>query len=147
MPSFTRHVGSEPGTPEPPVTGRRLALGRRAESVCRRRLRLAGWRILDRNWRTSFGELDLVALERRTLVFVEVKSSGTRGRTGPERPAQAVGPEKQRRLRRLAEAWLSGAEESGRLPRRAKDVRFDVVGIVFGEDGSVAAYEHIRDAF
>ena len=131
------------------MTERRLALGRRGERFCRRRLRWAGWKILDRNWHTTFGELDLIALERGTLVFVEVKSSraGAGRRCGPERPALAVGPDKQRRLRRLAEAWMSAAEDTGHLPRRVEDVRFDVIGIVFGEDRSVVSYEHIRDAF
>ena len=131
------------------VTKQRLTLGRRAEKICRRRLWWAGWKILDSNWHTSFGEIDLIAIERRTLVFVEVKSAGPGWpeRPGPERPVLAVDPAKQSRLTRLAEAWLATEGSSGRVPSKVQDVRFDVVGIVFGEDGSVAAWEHLRDAF
>ena len=131
------------------MTQRRLGIGRRAERLCRLRLRLAGWRILDVNWTTTFGELDLVAIDRRTLVFVEVKAfgPGSDRRPGPERPALAVGPEKQARLARLAEAWLMTNGEAGAIPERVLDTRFDVVGIVLDERGRPVAWEHLRDAF
>ncbi|MDQ2699871.1 MAG: YraN family protein, partial [Actinomycetota bacterium] len=61
----------------------------------------------------------------------------------PVAPALAVGPNKQRRLRRLAEAWLAG-KGRGLLIR---DIRFDVVGILFDRDGEIAAYDHIENAF
>ena len=131
------------------MTERRLSLGRRAEAICRRRLWWAGWKIVDSNWRTSFGELDLVAIERRTLVFVEVKSlcrNESRCR-GPERPVLAVDRAKQRRLIRLAEAWLASERSTERLPGRVTDTRFDVVGIVFDRDGSVESWEHLKGAF
>lgn len=136
------------------MTKRRVALGSKAERICRRRLRLSGWKILETNWRTSFGEIDLIAIERRTLVFIEVKSSGPclpcgegRERPGPERPVLAVGPDKQVRLRRLADAWFAQAEHEGRLSRRTDSVRFDVIGVVFGESGRITDWEHLRDAF
>lgn len=129
------------------MTDRRLATGRRAERLCRWRLRLAGWKILDVNWKTGFGELDLVAIDRRTLVFVEVKAfgSGQDRRSGPERPVLAVGPDKQARLARLAEAWL--AVNEWRLPDRVREVRFDVVGVVLGEGGTAISWDHLKDAF
>jgi putative endonuclease len=131
------------------LTERRLSLGRRAEAICRRRLWWAGWKILDSNWRTSFGELDLVAVERRTLVFVEVKSlcRSEAGCRGPERPVLAVDRGKQRRLIRLAEVWLASDRCTVRVPERVTEVRFDVVGIVFDRNGSVESWEHLRDAF
>lgn len=131
------------------MTERRLSLGRKAERICRRRLRLSGWRIVDSNWKTSFGEVDLIGIERRTLVFVEVKStgSGQSSRAGPERPVLAVGPEKQRRLLRLAEAWFATAESRGDLPRDLEGIRFDVVGVSFTTGGRIAGWEHLRDAF
>ena len=129
----------------------RSAMGRRAEGLCRGRLRRAGWKILDTNWRTPFGELDLIAIDGRTLVFVEVKSSGPihPDRPGPERPVLAVGADKQKRLRRLADTWLTrnAADRPDRLPGKVKDVRFDVVGIEFGPDGTVVEWEHLEDAF
>lgn len=132
------------------MTEQRLSLGRKAERVCRRRLWWSGWRIIDVNWRTSFGELDLVAIDRVTLVFVEVKSASDRAgpsTPGPARPVLAVDPGKQERLTRLAAAWLATEGSGERLPRHVKDVRFDVVGIVFSETGKVIAWEHLRDAF
>jgi putative endonuclease len=121
----------------------RRTLGSRAEEICARRLMLHGWRILDRNWRVRMGEIDIVAMDSSTLVIVEVKAHNSANLAGPTSPALAVGLQKQRRLRRLASAWLI----TGRNGRAFKELRFDVVGITFAPDGSVARYEHIRDAF
>lgn len=131
------------------ATDGRLALGRKAERLCRLRLRLAGWKILDSNWRTSFGELDLVGIQGRTLVFLEVKAfgPGPPDRPGPERPALAVDTAKQRRLARLAEAWLATHGTGSRLPDRVRDIRFDVIGVVFGRGGRAIGWEHLEDAF
>lgn len=125
------------------MTHARLRTGRSAEEICARRLRRLGWQVLARNWRIRAGELDLVARAGQTLVVVEVKSTHSDLRAGPERPALAVGPEKQRRLRRLAEAWLAGPGRG----LSVRDVRFDVVGVRFDHDGEVAAYDHIENAF
>ena len=107
-----------------------------------RELERRGWRIVERNARTDSGEIDIVALEGSTLVFVEVKAGRRGARAGPERPALAVGPRKQRRLRLLAREWLA----AGRRPSGVAGYRFDVVGVSFGPDG-VADVDHIRDAF
>ena len=82
----------------------RRATGRSAEDICARRLRERGWRILARNWRIRPGELDLIALAGSTLVIVEVKAHHQGLRRGPVHPVLAVGPNKQRRIRRLASA-------------------------------------------
>jgi putative endonuclease len=122
---------------------RRTRLGAAAESLCEQHLRQLGWSILDRNWRIRIGEVDLVARDGRTLVFVEVKAAAAGSVSGPERPAMAVGRDKQRRIRRLASAWLAG-----RGDRLAYDtIRFDVVGVGFDRDGMVASWEHIEAAF
>jgi putative endonuclease len=124
------------------MTHARLTLGRRGEDLVADRLERAGWRIVARNARLPSGELDLVALDGTTLVFVEVKA-GTRGRQrGPERPAHAVGRRKQLKLRRLAREWI--AEHRG--PSGVSGYRFDVVGVSFGPDG-LADVDHIREAF
>jgi putative endonuclease len=117
-------------------------LGRRAERLVAERLRRQGWRIVARNVRTASGEIDLIALEGSTLVFVEVKAGRAGARSGPERPALAVGPRKQLKLRRLAREWL--AERRG--PSGVSGYRFDVVGVRFGEDG-LPDVDHIRAAF
>jgi putative endonuclease len=124
------------------MTVARQKLGRTAEELVATRLARSGWRIVARNARLPSGELDLVALEGSTLVFVEVKAGRRGAQIGPERPAHAVGRRKQLKLRRLAREWL--AEERG--PSGVSGYRFDVVGVSFGEDG-LADVDHIRAAF
>jgi putative endonuclease len=125
------------------VTERRLRTGRAAEELVAKRLTARGWQLLARNARTRYGELDIVALDAQALVFIEVKA-GVRGSSrGPERPVLAVGREKQRRLRRLAGAWLG---QAGRLPAHRR-LRFDAVGVTYDRAGALVAYEHVSDAF
>lgn len=103
------------------MTERRLALGRRGEARARRFLRRKGLRIIARNWRHPLGELDLVARDGDVVVFVEVR---TARRVFAGGPAMTVGPDKRRRLARLAQAWLQ------RSRWRPDGVRFDVVAVV-----------------
>jgi putative endonuclease len=124
------------------VTYARLRLGRRAEDLVAERLERSGWRLVGRNVRLPSGELDIVALDGSTLVFVEVKAGRTGATLGPERPAHAVGRRKQLKLRRLAREWI--AERRG--PSGVAGYRFDVVGVSFGPDG-LADVDHIRHAF
>ena len=124
------------------MTFARLELGRRAERLVAMRLELSGWRLVGRNVRLSSGELDIVALDGSTLVFVEVKAGRAGATVGPERPAHAVGRRKQLKLRRLAREWI--AERRG--PSGVSGYRFDVVGVSFGLDG-LADVDHIRNAF
>lgn len=124
------------------MTFARLELGRRAERLVAMRLELSGWRLVGRNVRLPSGELDIVALDGSTLVFVEVKAGRTGATVGPERPAHAVGRRKQLKLRRLAREWI--AERRG--PSGVSGYRFDVVGVSFGLDG-LADVDHIRNAF
>jgi putative endonuclease len=99
-----------------------LELGARGEHLAARWYRARGYRVLDRNWRSSFGEIDLVVARGDLVVVCEVK---TRSSSAYGSPAHAVTPAKQRRLRRLAGAWLVA-----RGPRRRRaTVRFDVVAI------------------
>jgi len=112
-------------------------LGRYGEDIAVGHLEDAGMVVLARNWRCSQGELDIVARDGPTLVFCEVKTrSGSRFGS----PAEAVGPVKARRIRRLAAAWLA---EAG---RGWPELRFDVVSIV-RPDGCEPAVEHLRGAF
>src|SRR5690349_11662740 len=125
------------------MTAQRQRLGRTAEDLVAARLLAAHWEILERNARTRYGELDIVALNGRTLVFVEVKAGRADSAYGPERPVHAVGPRKQRRVRRLAAAWLGGRRD---LPYYA-EIRFDVVGVSFDRAGRATEVEHIEGAF
>ena len=114
-------------------------LGERAEQEAARYLRRQGMRVLVRGYRTAQGEIDLVARDGETLVFVEVKAR----RQGT--PAEAVTPEKQRRLTLAALHFLGryGLLKAGREP----SCRFDVVAIVWPDDRHPPAIEHARAAF
>lgn len=107
-------------------------LGRRGEAAASSWYEASGYRILDRNWRCEHGELDLVVGRGATVVFVEVKARSS-GRYGSG--FDAVGWAKQRRLRRLASAWLTEHRHRAAGTVRAPggsltvDVRFDVVDV------------------
>jgi putative endonuclease len=124
------------------MTFARQRLGRRAEELVATSLDRSGWRIVGRNVRLPSGELDIVALDGNTLVFVEVKAGRAGATVGPELPAHAVGRRKQLKLRLLAREWI--AERRG--PSGVAGYRFDVVGVSFGPDG-LADVDHIRQAF
>ncbi len=128
------------------MTARRQLKGRQAEQLVAERLERAGWRIVDRNARTSevLGELDVVAVDGEALVFVEVKARSAGSSTGPETPVMAVGPRKRAKIRKLASAWL---RDQGYDVPRHRELRFDVVGVRLDPSGRVTEYEHLRGAF
>jgi putative endonuclease len=102
----------------------RAEIGALGEQLAVEHLTSLGWRVLARNWRCRYGELDVIAAEPGgAVVFVEVKTRTSDHFGGIE---QAVTPDKVRRLRRLAGLWLAG--EHGRWPR----LRIDVVGVRVG---------------
>ena len=125
------------------MTASRQAMGRRAEDLVAGRLATAGWKILARNARSRYGEIDIVARDGRALVFVEVKAGRVGARFGPERPVLAIDARKQQRLRRLATAWM--AAHRGRLSYA--EIRFDAVGVTFDHAGRVTDVEHLKAAF
>jgi len=125
------------------MTIARQRTGARAEELVARRLAAAGWEVLERNARTRYGELDIVARDGRALVFVEVKAGREGAAFGPERPVLAVDRRKQRQVRRLATAWMSERRD---IPPYA-EIRFDAVGVTFDRAGRVVDVEHIRAAF
>ncbi len=112
------------------------SLGRRGETIAARYLKRRGYRVLARNFRAAGAEIDLVAMEGETLVFVEVK---TRLGTGAGMPQEAVDGRKQRRIRRAAEIYAA-RHRASQWP-----MRFDVVAIL--GTGSDRRLELLRDAF
>ena len=106
-------------------------LGQRGEAAAARYLRRRGYKVLARGDRFGPGELDLVMLDRETIVFVEVK---TRQSHDAGHPAEAVDQQKQRRLTRLAVTFL---KRHGLLERPA---RFDVVAVTW-PDGQVVPHD------
>ena len=107
-------------------------------------LEARGYEIVARNFRTRFGELDVVAADESAVVFCEVKTRVANGRTGPAMPLDAIGGQKRQRIRRMAAQWL--AESGSDRPSRA-DLRFDAIGVVITPDGRLLALEHLEGAF
>jgi putative endonuclease len=94
--------------------------GRHGEDLAAAWYETNGYRILDRNWRIRAGEIDIVAADRDTVVFCEVK---TRRSLSHGSGAEAVNRRKQRKIRELARAWLQASDT------RFADVRFDVADV------------------
>jgi putative endonuclease len=118
--------------------GSRDDLGRRGEAEAERFLRRLGYRIVGRRERVLRGDIDLVALDGRTVVFVEVRS---RSSTAHGHPAETVGFQKQRRIAELANAYI----RRHRLEDCA--VRIDVVAVTFNTGSSPPVVEHYQNAF
>ncbi|MHB2017261.1 MAG: YraN family protein [Candidatus Xenobia bacterium] len=114
-----------------------MKFGEWGEHAAAEALESRGYQILDRNFRTRYGEIDLVARHGQTTVFVEVKS---RRRYGSVAPQEAVGFAKQVQLRRMAGQWLLANGHRGRC-------RFDVVAIVAPEPGRIESLQVIQNAF
>src|SRR5262245_18608929 len=115
----------------------REAVGAYGERVAVRALEDAGYAILDRNWRSRAGELDVVAMRGGVVVFVEVKCRRTAS-YGP--PSLALMPTKITHLRAAAVAWLAAhcLEDAA--------VRFDVISVLRPFTGP-ALVEHVEGAF
>ena len=114
----------------------RRGLGDEGERAAEKYLRRHRYKILERNYRCPLGEVDLIALDGETVVFVEVK---TRRGEGHGTPLEAVDLRKQRKIARVAQSFLV----RHRLQDRA--ARFDVVGVWRDESGIVC--ELVRNAF
>jgi len=125
------------------MTVARRRTGAIAEDLVARRLAAAGWEIVERNARTRYGELDIVARDDDTLVFIEVKAAREGTQFGPERPILSVDFRKQRRVRRLATAWMS--ERRGQPPY--EEIRFDAVGVTLDRAGRATAVDYVKGAF
>jgi putative endonuclease len=121
-----------------PARPARRATGQAGETAAARFLERRGLVILARNLRSRLGEIDLLARDGETMVFVEVKTR--RGSSG-DPPEAAVDARKRARVSRIAGGYLA----RHRLGERP--CRFDVVGVTLDEAGRVAAVRHLRHAF
>ena len=121
------------------MTNRRhTRLGERGEQLAERHLVKLGMTVVERRHRTRRGEIELVGRDGATLVFVEVK---TRQSNRAGAPVASITPSKQRRLSRLALAYLKHHELLD-CP-----ARFDVVSVAFTENMTEPRIDHFRDAF
>ncbi len=116
-------------------------LGQLGERVAAEHLERRGFRIIERNYRTRWGELDIVAYDGSTLAFCEVKTR--RMSAGEGNPLDAVGTLKRSRVRKMAGRWL--IERSDRP--YAQSLRFDAIGVTFDRSGQLAGIEHLEGAF
>jgi putative endonuclease len=114
------------------------------EDLARRHLEARGFTVLDSNFRTRHGELDLVAADRRHLVFCEVKTRILAGPPGELGPFAAIGQRKRRQVRSMAREWLARRDAAGLWP---PELRFDAIGIVFDRRGRLLRLEHLEGAF
>ena len=123
----------------------RRKLGSLGESLAARHLEARGYEVIDRNFRTRYGELDLVARDRCALVFCEVKTRVARPAAGPFGPLASVGVRKRRQVRAMAREWLAAKASSGRPPPAR--LRFDAIGISLDPRGRLLELDHMEDAF
>ncbi|MFD0671762.1 YraN family protein [Cohnella sp. GCM10027633] len=118
----------------------RAAVGRMGEAAAADYLTRLGYRMLERNWRCRFGEIDLIADDGGTLVFVEVRS-----RTNPTRfgtAIEAITDRKRRQVREVAAYYLMKRQAG-----KDTSVRCDAVAVTFRSDGTVSDLKHVPGAF
>ena len=115
------------------------ALGRKGEALARRFLEKKGYRVVTTGYRLFRGEIDIIAYDRDTLVFVEVK---TRRDAALGRPEEAVTSANPRQIRRIAQGYLMEND----LVESEIPCRFDVLSVMPGPDGTFAV-THYENAF
>src|SRR5947209_412303 len=119
----------------------RRTIGSRGEQLAAEHLERLGYEILDRNFRTRWGELDIIARDGPTLVFCEVKARRLDG--SGRSPFESLHTAKRAQVRRIAGRWLSRAERRPFLPQ----LRFDAIGVTFDRSGRLTSLEHLEGAF
>jgi putative endonuclease len=125
-------------------TDPRRRLGALGERLARGHLEARGLTVLDANFRTRHGELDLVAADDRCLVFCEVKTRVLAGPPGELGPFAAIGTTKRRKVRLMAREWL--AQRAAAEPWRP-ELRFDAIGVELDPQGRLMRLEHLEGAF
>jgi putative endonuclease len=120
---------------------RRHVLGALGEKLAAEHLERRGFEIVERNYRTRWGELDIVAYDGRVLAFCEVKTR--RLAPGAGSPFDAIRPSKRAQVRKMAGCWLIERKQ-----RPFADVmRFDAIGVTFDIAGRLVGIEHLEGAF
>lgn len=125
----------------PSVSEVRQQLGQLGESLAAQHLERRGFQIVERNFRTRWGELDLVAYDGRTLAFCEVKCR----RLGPGggSPLEAIRGDKRARVRKMGSSWLQARRDRP----YAELIRYDAIGVTFDLGGRLVSIEHVEGAF
>ena len=119
----------------------RHRLGQLGEQLAAEHLVRQGFRIVERNYRTRWGELDIVAFDGRTLAFCEVKTR--RASCSGAAPLESIRSRKRSRVRKMAALWLS------ERPDRpyAENLRFDAIGVTVDRSGRLVSLEHLEGGF
>jgi putative endonuclease len=129
-------------------TDQRPALGRRGEELAMAHLHRLGFSPLGRNERTRYGEIDLIAFDGETLIFVEVKTRRVNAQRQGIRPDQQplvwLRPRQRARLRRSATAWL---REEKHIRPTAHTIRFDAIGVILDTKDRLISLDHIEGAW
>jgi putative endonuclease len=120
---------SDPGRP----------LGRLGEQLAAEHFERLGWEIVERNYQTRLGELDIVAVDRGTLVFAEVKTC----RLGRGSPWASLHGRKRAQVRKIAGMWFNERRGAPFF----EHIRFDAIGIVVDERDALVRLDHIEAAF
>ncbi|MBW2605393.1 MAG: YraN family protein [Deltaproteobacteria bacterium] len=118
------------------MLNRRQQFGKESESLAVRYLKKNGYKIIERNYRNKLGEIDIIAKEKGTLVFVEVKARKTHVFGNPK---WAVTPKKQRKISMVALYYLKATKQTH------VKARFDVVALSLAKDNS--QIEIVKNAF
>ena len=118
------------------MQNKRQKFGEKGESLAARFLKKNGYKIIEQNYRTQLGEIDIIAREKKTIVFVEVKS---RRSTRFGNPKWAVTPKKQRKISMVALYYLKTTRQTD------VKARFDVVAITSNRDQP--QIEIVKNAF
>lgn len=116
----------------------RQALGKKGEELALHHITQLGWKLVAKNWRCEHGELDIVAQDDKTLVFIEVRTR--RGKSAMETALASVNQRKRERLAQLVDAYCLTEEIAETTP-----VRVDVIGIALEADG-LFTIEVVEDA-
>jgi len=115
---------------------KKLALGKKGEDIAVKYLKKKGYEILDKNYKTSIGEIDIIAKDKDIIVFIEVKTRITK-RFGE--PFESITKEKKYRIFKIALFYLTKNKNLSHL-----QIRFDVISILFKNQYYI---KHIIDAF
>jgi len=117
----------------------RKELGKLGEEAAEAYLSNMAYQILERNWRCRTGELDIIAEQAGTLVFIEVRTRRTTGRFGLAK--ESVDIRKQLKVKETAQFYMH------RFQKYENSVRFDVIAVEISLDGDTPQIEHIQGAF
>ncbi|MDI6782547.1 MAG: YraN family protein [bacterium] len=116
-------------------------IGQYGEKLAVEHLKQKGYQLIEQNYRSPFGEIDIIMRDKTQLVFVEVKLRNEKW-LEYGLPEDAVKSKKQHRIRKLANYYINQHREIAYA-----DFRFDIVSIILNQQGKVNSVTHLPDAF